>query len=84
MYKTVWMKYRLVIEKALCQGPNQRHLGKLANPPIVAVLFAHVMWVAEVEHNHNSNPRNDNSHHNMGHCSRLDNPHNRNSRNHNL
>lgn len=58
-------------------------LIKSSDPPAEAACPS--LWqVVEAEDNRNSNPRNDNSHRNMDHCSHLDNPHTRNSRNHNL
>ena len=74
---------------ALPQSNNQiydctliRRLGTI-DPPAEAACPS--LWqVVEAADNQNSNPRNDNSHRNMDHCSHLDNPHTRNSRNHNL
>lgn len=56
---------------------------KKSDPPVEAACLS--LWqAAEVAHIQNSNLRIDNSHRNMDHCSHLDNPRNRNSRNHNL
>lgn len=56
---------------------------KKGDPPVEAACLS--LWqAAEAVHNRNSNLRIDNSHRNRDHCIHLDNPHNRNSRNHNL
>lgn len=71
-------------EGTLCHNQTCKHMKITGLDPPAEVACPFLEQVAVVAHNHNSNPRNDKSHHNMGHCSRLDNPHNRNSRNRNL
>lgn len=73
------------METEHCATIKRANIRKITglNPP-AEVAWPFLEQVEVVVHNHNSILRNDNSHHNMGHCSRLYNRHNRNSRNHNL
>lgn len=74
------------IEKKVIMIQERKRLFrtiKKGDPPVEAACPS--LWqAAEAAHNRNSNLRIDNSHRNRDHCSHLDNPHNRNSRNHNL
>lgn len=69
--------YRIITKKK-----TRANLIK-CHPPVVADGLSLELAVAPAG-NHNSNLRTGNSHRNKGHCSRLDNPRTRNSRNHNL
>lgn len=72
--------YRIVHQKKKKKRNGKFHIG---HPPVEVAGLSLGLAVRPAG-NRKSNLRNDSSHRNRGHCSRLDNPHNRNNRNHNL